>query len=371
MKVLLVNKLYYPVIGGVENHVRDLATSIVPAFDDIEVRILVANTSRKTVQEEIDGIKVVKAANMATIQSAPVAPTFPLWLRRLKSDIYHFHFPYPIGELSYLVARPRGKLVVTYHSDIIRQKFLLALYKPFLRSFLRRADRILTSSPNMIENSPFLAEFRDKCRVVHFGIELSRFKMNPQMKVKVDRIRKEYPGKIVLFIGRLIYYKGVRYLIEAMTDVDAHLIIIGEGPLERELSDLAANLKVSGRISFLGSVADEDLPCYYHACDIFVLPSVAGSEAFGLVQLEAQACEKPVVSTNLPTGVPYANLDRITGLVVPPESKRALSAAINELLDDANLRREFGKNGKMRVEKEFTKDAMARSVLHVYREVLS
>jgi rhamnosyl/mannosyltransferase len=371
MKVLMVNKLYYPVIGGVENHVRDLATSFSSISKDVDVRVLVANTSRKTVQEEIDGIKVTKVADIATIQSAPIAPTFPIWLRRLKSDIYHFHFPYPIGELSYLLARPPGKLVVTYHSDIIRQRFLLSLYKPFLRLFLKKADCILASSPNLIRHSPFLSEFRDKCRVAHFGIELSRFKMSEQIKDKVKKIKEKYPSKIVLFVGRLIYYKGVNYLMEAMTDIDAHLIIVGEGPLENELKQLASDLGISNKIDFAGWVDDQDLPSYYHACDVFVLPSVARSEAFGLVQLEAQACEKPVVSTDLTTGVPYANLDQITGLVVQPESKDSLSMAINKLLQDENLRREYGKNGKKRVEKEFSKEAMAKRVLQIYSEILS
>lgn len=366
MKVLMVNKLYYPVIGGVENHVRDLATSI---SNDVDVRVLVANSSHKTVQEEIDGIQVTKVASIATIQSAPIAPAFPAWLKHLGSDIYHFHFPYPIGELSYLLARPSGKLIVTYHSDIVRQRFLLSLYGPFLKVFLDKADCILASSPNLIRNSPFLSGFQQKCKVAHFGIELARFKTNEKIKERVKEIRRDCPGKIVLFVGRLIYYKGVQYLVEAMANVDAHLIVIGEGALEEELKQLASDLGISSKISFLGAIADEDLPCYYHACDVFVLPSIANSEAFGLVQLEAQACGKPVVSTNLPTGVPYANLDRVTGLIIPPASKDALSGAINELLKDDNQREEYGENGKKRVEKEFSKEAMAKRVLEVYKKV--
>jgi len=371
MNVLMVNKLYYPVIGGVENHIRDLATSISSVSDNVNVRVLTANTSGKTVEEIIDGIEVTKVANLVTVQSAPVAPSFPLWLRKLKSDIYHFHFPYPVGELAYLMARPPGKLVVTYHSDIIRQKLLLSLYKPFLKSFLKKADRILVSSPNLIRYSPVLREYKDKCEVAHFGIELSRFEMNEQMKERIRQIKKEYPGKIVLFVGRLIYYKGAKYLVEAMEGINAHLIIVGEGPLENELKNLASELGISSKISFIGSVSDKDLPAFYHACDIFALPSIARSEAFGLVQLEAQACEKPVVSTDLKTGVPYANLDQVTGLVVPPKSKEDLSKAINQLLQDSALSKKYGEAGKKRVEEEFSKEAMAERVLQIYKETLS
>lgn len=371
MKILMINKLYYPVIGGVENHVRDLATSIRAFSGNADVRVLVANTGAKTVQEEIDDLQVIKVASIATIQSAPLAPTLPIWLKRLKSDIYHFHFPYPIGEFSYLLARPPGKMIITYHSDIIRQKLLLNLYKPFLKAFLKRSDRILVSSPNLIESSPILRDFKDKCTVAHFGIDVSRFKNMAQQKEKVERIRAKFSRKIILFVGRLIYYKGVQYLIEAMEDIDADLVIVGEGSLEKELRQLASKLNVVPKVHFLGTVTDEELPYYYHACDVFVLPSVARSEAFGLVQLEAQVCEKPVVSTNLKTGVPYANLDQVTGLVVQPKSKISLSKAINKLLENENLRKEYGKNGRERVETKFCKEAMARKVMQIYGEVLS
>lgn len=371
MKVLMVNKLYYPVIGGVENHIRDLVLSIKKYSKNVDLGILVANTSARTIQEEIDDVQVTKVASIGKVQSTPIAPSFPIWLNRLKSDIYHFHFPYPIGELSYILARPPGKLIVSYHSDIIRQKILLAMYKPFLMYFLKKADYILVSSPNLIENSPVLQEFRDKCAVAHFGIDISRFKLNAHSREQVRNIRTRYPGKIVLFVGRLIYYKGIHYLIEAMADINAHLVIVGEGPLERELQKLASELKVSPKISFVGSVSDQELPYYYHACDVFVLPSIARSEAFGIVQLEAQACAKPVVSTNLKTGVPYANLDRITGLVIEPRSKDSLSEAINKLLEDEEISKEYGENGRKRVEKEFSQEAMAKRILHIYQQVLS
>ncbi len=371
MKVLMINKLYHPVIGGVENHVRELAQSIVSNSNTVKVEVLVANTSRFTVQEMIDGISVTKVGSIATIQSTPIAPTFPWWLKHIESDIYHFHFPYPIGELSYLLTRPPGKLVVTYHSDVIRQRFLYTLYRPFLGRFLRKADLICVSSPNLIQYSPVLREFRDKCRVAHFGIDLSRFNLDEQSQKQVAQIKSQFSGKIILFVGRLIYYKGLDYLIEAMTGIDAHLIIVGHGPLEPELRQRAAHLNVSQKISFKKSVSDQELPYYFHACDVFVLPSIARTEAFGIVQLEAQACAKPVVSTNLKTGVPYANLDQVTGLVVPPRSGSALMSALNKLLIDDDLRVRYGENGKRRVEKDFSRQTMASRVLELYGQILT
>jgi len=364
----MVNKLYYPVIGGVENHVRDLAREL---FSQIDVRVLVANTSFQTVEEKIDGVEVHKVANLGTFKSTPIAPTFPCWLNKLKSDIFHFHFPYPFGEFSYLLVKPSGKLVVTYHSDIVRQKFLRSLYKPFLKAFLRKADKIIVGSPNMIEHSQFLSKVKEKCEVVHYGIDVKRFELTEKVSKKAKEIRNHYGDNIVLFVGRLIYYKGVEFLVKATKDVKGQLILIGDGPLENDLKKLAVNLGIADRVHFIGKVVDDDLPAYYHACDVFVLPSVARSEAFGLVQLEAHACGKPVVSTDLPTGVPYANLDGVTGITVAPGSSEALSKAINKLLYDENLRNEYGANGKKRVSEEFTKELMAKRVLEIYNELIA
>ena len=143
----------------------------------------------------------------------------------------------------------------------------------------------------------------------------------------------------MLFVGRLVYYKGLEYLIEAMRWVpDAVLVVVGTGPLRGRLQRLSEQwLGCPGKVVFLGAVAEHDLCAWYHACDVFVLPSVELSEAFGLVQLEAMACAKPVVTTDLPTGVTYVNQHGHTGLVVPRRNSRALAEAINILLDNRQL----------------------------------
>ena len=370
-KVLQVNKLYYPHIGGVEKHVQDLSEAIK---DDVDLKVLVANTSRETVIKEINGVEVIKAASLGMVASAPVAPSLWRWLGRLDSDIYHFHFPYPIGDLSYFVSQKKGKLIVSYHSDIVRQKRLMTIYRPIMNRFLRRADLILAGSPNMVENSPVLKEYKDKCRVFHYGIDIEKFKRTEDVSKKAAEIRRRFNDKkIVLFIGRLVYYKGLTYLLEAMKDIedDAVLLLAGSGGMEEELKEKVARAGLEEKVIFLGSPADDELPALYHSSDIFVLPSVARSEAFGIVQLEAQACGKPVVSTDLPTGVPYANLNMQTGLIVPPEDSKALASAINRLLEDELLRKKLGDAGKKRVESEFTLDAMKKSVLRAYEEVLA
>ncbi len=368
-KVLQVNKLYYPHIGGVEKHVQDLSEAIK---DDVDLRVLVANTTRETVTEKINGVEVIKAASLGMVASAPVAPSLWRWLSRLDSDIYHFHFPYPIGDLSYFLSQKKGKLIVSYHSDIVRQKRLLTLYRPIMNRFLRRADLILAGSPNMIERSPILKDYKDKCRVFHYGIDVKRFEKTDEVKRKAREIRARFKNKkIILFIGRLVYYKGITYLLEAMKTIDAVLLLAGSGGMEGELKEKVKRAGLEDKVIFLGSPKDEELPALYHASDIFVLPSIARSEAFGIVQLEAQACGKPVISTDLPTGVPYANLDMRTGLIVPPEDSGALADAVNRLLEDEILRKKLGIAGKKRVESEFTIEVMKKSVLEAYAEVLT
>jgi len=367
MKVLQVNKLYYPHIGGIENHVRILATGL---RNKIDVEVLVANERFAKAVEIIDGIRVTKVASLGRFRSTPLTPQFITQLKKMKSDVYHLHFPNPTGELSFLTAKPIGKLVVTYHSDIIRQKNLLKFYKPFLEKFLDRADGIIVGSPNIVESSPFLQRVKNKCRVIPFGIQTDWLELTPEIESKANEIRQKHGPKIAFFLGRLIYYKGVDYLIRAMKDVDGKLIIAGEGELESELKKLVADLRLENRIEFVGTLPGKELSAYYHACDVFVLPSVEASEAYGLVQLEAHACGKPVVSTNLPTGVPFVNKDGYSGIVVPPKDSDSLSEAINKLFKDDELRSKLGVQARQRFYEEFTSEIMIDRTLKLYEEIL-
>jgi glycosyltransferase involved in cell wall biosynthesis len=363
MKVLQINKLYHPHIGGVEKHVQDLAESLL---NQVDMEVLVAGDSTRVVRETVNGVPVTRVPSWGVVRSAPVAPGFWRAIRRSEADIYHLHFPNPAGEAAYLAAGSPGKLVVTYHSDVVRQRLLRRFYNPVIRRLLDRADAVLVSSPNLIESSPWLRPISGKCRVVPFGIDAAPFALTGDIEKEAAALKQRFGPRLLLFVGRLIYYKGVQYLIEAMKSIDANLLIVGQGPLDAELKKLAASAGVGSKIHFAGRVDASRLPAYYHAAEIFVLPSTASSEAFGFVQLEAHACGRPVVSTNLPTGVPYANLHGVTGLIVPPADSAALAQAVNELLGDDERRLELGRRAKTRVETEFSREAMAHAVLEVY-----
>ncbi len=372
-RVLQIFKYYHPHVGGVEKVARDIAEGL---RGQAKTQVLASHEDLRTVHDETNGIEVTRAGRLATYFSVPLAPRFPFLMRRMSrnADILQFHLPYPLADVSYLLARPRGRVVAWWHSEIVRPKRLTQLYKPLLEKFLRKADRIIVAAPQLVDNSPFLSQFKEKCRVVPIGIEVDRFRTNGDTGQRIADIKKKYGGKIVLFVGRFIYYKGVSYLIEAMARLEnksAVLLLVGEGPLRPELEDLAADRGIRDRVVFLEKRSDEELVAYYHACDVFVLPSVANTEAFGIVQLEAMACSKPVISTDLPTGVPFVNQHQRTGIIVPPKDAGALAAAIDQILGNPAMAARYGETGKQRVREEFTKDTMLKRVLDVYEEVMA
>lgn len=370
MKIAMVYRAYPPLaVGGIENHIKQLAEELTFYPEIEQIHIIIANDSRHFQREEY-GRKIIveRLPNWLTLRSTPLAPSFVNKLAAVESDLVHFHFPYPFGETAWLFADRKLPYVVTYHSDIVRQKILRLFYRPFMHRFFQGARKILATSRPLVESSPVLSRYSDKVEIVPLGIDPERFTLTPGISANKKEIHGDRP--MILFVGRLVYYKGIDILIRAMKDIDARLVIIGHGPLENELRRLTADLKLTERVSFLTNVSDELLPGYFHACDFLVLPSVASSEAFGIVQLEAFACGKPVISTSLPTGVPYVNRHGVSGLIVPPGDVRALAAAIGRLLNNGAERERMGKAALERFNSEFTSRIMGERVFRVYREMV-
>jgi rhamnosyl/mannosyltransferase len=235
---------------------------------------------------------------------------------------------------------------------------------------LRLADRIVVASPQVAEYAEELQPFRDKCTVIPYALDPDQHKPSPAMNARVTEIRDASALPIVLFVGRLVPYKGVGVLLRALVDVRARLVIVGNGPLLTELEALANELGVADRTRFAGNVDADELSALYNACDLFVLPSVTRAEAFGMVQLEAMSCRKPVISTDLPSGVPWVNQHEVTGLVVPPGDARALGAAVETMLGDSQLRARMGENGRARVEKEFSIRRLVEQTTALYQSVV-
>jgi glycosyltransferase involved in cell wall biosynthesis len=365
LRVLQVGKFYPPHMGGIETHLQALCGGL---RNHVDLGVLVSNDDRRTVTDVVDGVRVLRVSTLATVFSTAISPALAPRIRAWDADLVHIHLPNPTAVLAYLASGHRGRLVITYHSDTVKQKVLGRLFEPFLRAALSKSAAIIVTSPNYLKTSPALQPFRDRCHVIPYGIDTSQFEQcEPEAR---DRIRQRYGERLVISVGRLVYYKGFEHLIRAMADVRGKLVIVGDGPLRGELQNLAAQLGIADKIVFAGEIQNAGVTPYYHAADVFALASVARSEAFGIVQIEAMAAGLPVINTSLDSGVPYVSLHEQTGLTVPPANPPALAAAINRILDDADLRNSLGRAGVRRAQQEFSLESMLTRTLQLYQTVV-
>lgn len=331
------------------------------------IEVLCCQPKGRRKEELINKVKIHRAASFGILWGMPLSLDFFGLFKKLSKevDIIDFHHPFPLADLALFLFRPRAKLIVHYHSDIMRQKILNFLIWPFINHTLKRAKKIVVSNPNLIKSSPYLRKFQEKCEVIPFGVDLTKFEKFNEKEVK--KIKEKY-GKFVLFVGRLNYYKGIEYLIEAMRNIEANLVIIGEGPLEKKLKAQISKLKINKKIFFLPFIKENELINFYQACQVFVLPSIFKSEAFGLVLLEAMACGCPIISTELQTGTSFINQDGITGFVVSPRDTETLAKKIREILENRDLAQKFAKNAKKRVE-NFSLEKMLEKIKALYQRL--
>jgi lipopolysaccharide/colanic/teichoic acid biosynthesis glycosyltransferase/glycosyltransferase involved in cell wall biosynthesis len=366
LRILHLGKYYPPDRGGIETVVETLCRG---ERADVDTRALVLNKVNHTADEVLDEVPVRRVASVATIGAVSIAPALPLWLSRAEADVIVLHEPNPMALLAYALARPKAPLIVWIHSEVIRPQLQYRLfYEPLLEFALRRAQRIVVASPPMLR-IPALARYQRKCTVIPYGLEPTRYRLSSTTASRVKAIRVRTSAQIVLFVGRLVPYKGVDVLLRAMKGLDAETIVVGDGPCRMSLTALACDLGVIDRVRFVGEVSEADLQGWYHACDVLVLPSVSRQEAFGMVQLEAMLCGHPVVSTDLQTGTSWVNQHERTGLVVTAGDVNGLRDALSRLLADPQLRDELGDAGRARVKELFTVETMCRQTVSLYGEV--
>lgn len=368
IKILQVNKLYYPSIGGIERVVQDIAEGLK---DEVDMEVLVCQPKGKGADEVLNGIRIRRCSSFGTLFSLPLSINF-LWELRRRSkekDIIQFHAPFPLGDLGCLLSGYKGKVVLYWHSDVVKQKKLMLLYRPIMERFLKRADAIIVSTEGIINGSSYLKPYKNKCIIIPFAVDKQTLIKGKEYIC--NRIEVMSAPVKFLFVGRLVYYKGVDVMLRAFIQIkNAELTIIGTGILENELKELVQNSGASQRVHFRGKVSKEDLYKAYETCDVLVLPSVAKSEAFGLVQIEAMAFGKPVINTNLPSGVPEVSLNGITGLTIEPGDENELREAMNWLVMHPDERDKMGKAARGRVDENYTMDAMMCRMMHAYKRVL-
>lgn len=287
-------------------------------------------------------------------------------------DIIHLHLPNPFAAVLFQLTRYKGKLVLHWHSDIVRQKVLRKLYYPFQYRLLKKADRVIVTSQNYLDGSADLKPFKSKCVVIPIGIDKHEIKVNQPFR---NELEEKYDGKMVIFsLGRLIYYKGFDYLIAAATKLpDNYTVLIGGvGELEQQLRQQIENSRLEGKVQLVGKIPLEELGAYYDRADIFCLPSHERSEAFGVVLIEALSFSKPLISSSIPgSGVNWVNEHKVTGLVVEPKNAAAIADAVIEIGSNKSVMNDLAVNAGVRFARLFDKDKMILSITELYKEILA
>ena len=369
MRILQVYRDYFTKLpGGIERHVHDLAHGLSHLGT---MEVLASSRGPRSVTFMDGDVKVRLVRELGRPAGVPLSPGFPRVVRQRDYDVIHGHSPNPTGELALQVARRGVARVVTYHADLHRARRILPVYRRIQERNLLSCDRVVVSSKRLIAASPVLSrvvEARpDLIEVIPFGIDPRRF--DPAPTERSVALRQSWgEGPIVLFVGRLRYYKGVDVLIEAMERVDAKLVVVGEG-LESGRIAASGREHLGPRFIHVAGVDDELLPDFYRAADLFCLPSVSAAETFGIAGLEAMSSGLPVISTEVGTATSEVNLDGVTGIVVPPRDPGVLATAVEKLSSDEHLRTAYGDAAAARARTSFSKESMLAAVQRVYEQV--
>lgn len=368
-RILHVYRTFFPdTQGGAEEVIRQLAKGGAQFGHD--VRIFTLSSRVEEVQDiEFDGLTITRAPEWFEVASCNVCYRGLGVFRRLArwADIVHFHFPWPFGDLLRALVPSDTRTVVTYHSDIVRQRTLLKLYSPLMHRFLASVDSVVSTSPNYLRTSTTLQVYRDKTTVVPIGLDESHYpKPSPTM---LEVTRQRVGEGFFLFVGVLRYYKGLHILLDACANQEFRAVIVGAGPIENELKEHARQLGLTN-VVFLGFVGDEEKMALFQLCKAVVFPSYLRSEAFGVTLLEGAMCCKPLISSEMGTGTSYVNIDGETGLCVKPGDVESLREAMLTLDADSDLCQWFGSNARARFETFFTARQMNQGYDDVYRRLL-
>ena len=369
MRVLHFYKTYYPdSVGGIEQVIRQMCVGTGRL--GVTNEVLSLTRAKDNFDFEFEGHAVRRVPLDFEIASNAVSLAAISRLARMAedADVVHYHFPWPFMDMAHFIARVRKPSLVTYHSDIVRQKHLLRLYQPLMHRFLGSVDTIVATSPNYLASSKVLDRYRDKTRVITYGLDKSIYPAaDPALQAQW---RARVGQRFFLFVGVLRYYKGLHILLDAMANTDYPVVIVGAGPIETELKDHAARLGLK-HVLFLGALGEADKVALLNACYGVVFPSHLRSEAFGISLLEGAMYGKPMISSEIGTGTTYINIDGDTGLVVPPSDSQALRAAMKKLWDNPALAADMGKRAEARYHELFTSSQMASSYTALYNELVA
>jgi len=367
MRVLHFCKTYFPdTVGGIEQVIRQMCVGTGRL--GVSNQVLALSRARDLAPIAFEGHTVHRVPLDFEVASNAVSWRAIGALKRLAAqvDVVHYHFPWPFLDMAHFMAGVNKPTVVTYHSDIVRQKALLRLYQPLMHRFLGSVDAIVATSPNYLATSTVLDRYRDKTRVIAFGLDRGSYP-EPDAE-RLAHWRARVGPKFFLFVGVLRYYKGLHILLDAVAGTDYPVVIVGAGPIERELKAHAERLGLK-HVMFVGALDDADKVALLRLCYAVAFPSHLRSEAFGISLLEGAMFGKPMISSEIGTGTTYINVHGESGLVVPPSDHEALRAAMRSLWDNPDMAREMGRRAEARYWQLFTSAQMAEDYAALYREL--
>ena len=369
MRVLHFYKTYFPEsVGGVEQVIRQMCVGTGRLGVRNEVLTLTRQKEKRDVEFEGHKVRLLPLDFEISSTGFSVAAFRELARMAQDADVVHYHFPWPFMDLAHFVSRIKKPSLVTYHSDIVRQKQLLRLYQPLKHRFLQSVDTIVATSPNYMASSAVLDRYRDKTRVITYGLDKTIYPEPDQ--ARMDKWRTQIGERFFLFVGVLRYYKGLHILLDAVANTDYPVVIVGAGPIESELKAHAERLGLT-HVLFVGALDEADKVALLTLCYALVFPSHLRSEAFGISLLEGAMYGKPMISSEIGTGTTYINIDAETGLVVPPSDPQAFGEAMRKLWDNPELAQAMGKRAEARYWELFTAEQMAKSYTALYHELVA
>ena len=368
MHVVHLYKDYAPVLGGIEGHMQTLAQGLVRLGFSITVVVCQPQGSILASDEMIHGVRVIRLPRHIDIASNAWSFALVRTVAKLNPDILHLQMPWPAGDLVALLL-PHIPLIVSYQSDVIRQRGLLRLYAPLLRWTLAHANAICVSSKQYADTSPWLQDVLERVQVIPLGID------DPLVDLP-ETPNGDAPlmdAPFVLWVGRMRYYKGLQTAIRAMVAVPApvRLVLVGRGPAEASLRTLAADCGVADRIVWLGDCSQAVVALLRKNAVCFVFPSHLRSEAYGLALLEAIAAGLPAISCDIGTAASVINVHESTGFVIAPNDAHVCALAINRLIAEPELRAFYSQNARAHYSAEYTAPRMIERVAALYRSLES
>lgn len=367
IRIVHIYKSFLPEsMGGCEQVIKSLAKTTTPL--GCHNTVITATNRRSLITETIDQVDVFRYPQTINFASCPISLRL---MKEFKSrieaaDILHYHFPWPFADTLHLMKNIQKPTVMTYHSDIVRQKFLKKMYQPLMKAFLNRIDTIVPTSENLLMSSIDLQPYRMKCSPIPIGVDDRDY--FPIDSVRVTHYEKTIGRDFMLFIGVMRYYKGLHYLLDAIANTNIALVIAGSGPMERQLKQQAKRLGLQN-VHFVGAVSERDKSALLHLCRAVVAPSHVRAEAFGVTLVEGLIFGKPLISTELATGTSYVNENGVTGFIVKPGDPAALREAMQMLNTDLVLTQKMGQAARARYERYFTAEKMGSAYYQLYHQL--